>query len=123
MLTFIVPTDNAPKMNDAYNLLHWAVRKIGNPNKVFIINSDSDKVLLFVSSDVVCNSIFNSQEIIRLDGEVVFIRSFNFNLIGDLKINSIFKNFRPKVGNRSRLIGRSVIGGNVIVYDEKYSVR
>ncbi len=123
MLTFIVPTNRKPKMNDARALLRWASKKIGIPDRIFIVNSESNEVFVFLSSEVAYSSIPDIQEITRLDGEVVFIRSFDFNLIGDIKINRIFKGFRPRAGNRSRLIGKSIVRDDIIVYDEKYSVR
>lgn len=130
MLTFVTATDGAPYMRDVLPPLRKTIDIIGCPDEVVVFDST-----LTISGEV-CVRFFECVESERFvekivkrvshhfPGDCIFVRTQNFNLIGDLSVIRAYRRHIPGLGNSARLV-RMPTGSraNILTLDEKFGAQ
>ena len=125
MLTFVLTTDCAPRMEDAYELLSLGMREIGAPNYVFVIDLSGDAVFALRGAGIAVQVSESVREIPAIRGNCALIMS------GDDRRDELLRDWFLRIipQNYAVLEGRCVkvaidTGfGKLIIIHERFNER
>lgn len=127
MLTLVLITDQAPSMEDAYNVLNRAIPKLGTPDYVYVIDRIGDAVFALQQGGIARQITESAQEIPNINGDCALVMS-GVDSPDDL-LREWFEKIEPQQGQRVRLLevmaGGAAVrttnagSGGVVIHDEK----
>lgn len=128
MLTLVLTTDQAPSMEDAYDVLNRAITELGTPDYVYVIDSVGDAVFALQQGGIAQQITESTREIPNINGDCALVMSGVDS--SDNLLREWFQTIEPQHGQRIRLLevmvgvaaARTTLNGTsgvVIIHAEK----